>query len=81
VKDAQTYADYISYDMEHASVSMLRGLRNTCAGWRRVGPTKSGHRTPAVIVNVPVTASMKRLFEQRLDVPAGCLLPAFTVFF
>lgn len=53
VKDAQTYADYISYDMEHAPFD-VKGLAEYMRGLVAGGPTKSGHRTPAVIVNVPV---------------------------
>ncbi|HYM12379.1 MAG TPA: aldolase/citrate lyase family protein [Bryobacterales bacterium] len=53
VKDAQTYADYISYDMEHAPFD-VKGLAEYMRGLVKGGPTKSGHRTPAVIVNVPV---------------------------
>lgn len=52
-KDAQTYADYISYDMEHAPFD-VKGLSEYMRGLADGGPTKSGHRTPAVIVNVPV---------------------------
>src|SRR5205814_4293403 len=52
-KDAQTYADYISYDMEHAPFD-VKGLSEYMKGLVAGGPTKSGHRTPAVIVNVPV---------------------------
>jgi 4-hydroxy-2-oxoheptanedioate aldolase len=53
VKDAQTYADYISYDMEHAPFD-VKGLAEYMRGLVKGGPTKSGHRTPPVIVNVPV---------------------------
>ncbi len=53
VKDAQTYADYISYDMEHAPFD-VKGLAEYMRGLVKGGPTRSGHRTPAVIVNVPV---------------------------
>ena len=52
-KDAQTFADYISYDMEHAAYDIV-GLTAYMKGLVAGGPTKSGHRTPAVIVNVPV---------------------------
>jgi 4-hydroxy-2-oxoheptanedioate aldolase len=52
-RDAQTYADYISYDMEHAPYD-VKGLAEYMKGLVAGGPTKSGHRTPAVIVNVPV---------------------------
>ena len=53
VKDSQTYADYISYDMEHAPFD-VKGLSDYMRGLAQGGPTKSGHRTPTVIVNVPV---------------------------
>ena len=52
-KDAQTYADYISYDMEHAPYD-IKGLADYMQGLAAGGPTKSGHRMPPVIVNVPV---------------------------
>jgi 4-hydroxy-2-oxoheptanedioate aldolase len=55
-KDAQTWADYISYDMEHAPFD-VQGLREYMRGLVAGGPTKSGHRTPAVIVNVPVNGT------------------------
>jgi len=54
VKDAQTFADYISYDMEHAPFD-VKGLADYMRGLVEGGKTASGHRTPAVIVNVPVT--------------------------
>src|SRR5208282_3158709 len=54
--DAQTYADYISYDMEHAPFD-VKGLADYMRGLVAGGPTKSGHRTPAVIVNVPVNGT------------------------
>jgi len=56
VKDAQTYADYISYDMEHAPFD-VKGLADYMKGLAKGGPTKSGHKTPAVIVNVPVNGT------------------------
>jgi len=55
-KDAQTWADYISYDMEHAPFDVA-GLAEYMKGLVAGGPTKSGHRTPAVIVNVPVNGT------------------------
>jgi 4-hydroxy-2-oxoheptanedioate aldolase len=55
-KDAQIYADYISYDMEHAPFD-VKGLAEYMKGLVAGGPTKSGHRTPAVIVNVPVNGT------------------------
>src|SRR5947207_15592667 len=56
VKDAQTWADYISYDMEHAPFD-VKGLAEYMKGLAKGGPTKSGHATPAVIVNVPVNGT------------------------
>lgn len=55
-KDAQTYADYISYDMEHAPYD-IAGLAAYMKGLVAGGPTKSGHRMPTVIVNVPVNGT------------------------
>ena len=51
--DAHTWADYISYDMEHAPYD-IKGLADYMRGLVAGGPTKSGHRAPPVIVNVPV---------------------------
>jgi 4-hydroxy-2-oxoheptanedioate aldolase len=55
-RDAQTWADYISYDMEHAPFD-VKGLAEYMRGLAAGGPTRSGHRTPAVIVNVPVNGT------------------------
>src|ERR1700688_3874884 len=55
-KDAQTYADYISYDMEHAPFDVA-GLAESMKGLVAGGPTRNGHRTAAVIVNVPVNGT------------------------
>jgi len=55
-QDAQTFADYISYDMEHAPFD-VKGLSEYMRGLVAGGPTKSGHKTPAVIVNVPVNGT------------------------
>src|SRR5437762_7334097 len=51
--DAGTYADYISYDMEHAPFD-VHGLSEYMKGLAAAGPTRSGHKTPTVIGNVPV---------------------------
>ncbi len=50
---AQTWADYIAYDMEHSAFD-ARGLIRFMQGLADGGPTKSGHRTPAVIVTLPL---------------------------
>ncbi len=50
---AQTWADYIAYDMEHSAFD-VRGLTQFMRGLADAGPTRSGHRTPAVIVTLPL---------------------------
>ena len=50
---ARTWADIIMYDMEHAPYDMTR-LREFMRGLVDGGPTPSGHRTPAVVVVLPV---------------------------
>ena len=50
---AQTWADYIVYDMEHKPLDFAR-LQDFMRGLVDGGPTPSGHRTPAVIVVLPV---------------------------
>jgi len=52
VRDARTWADYIVYDVEHHPFDM-NALRAYMAGLIAGGPTRSGHRTPAVIVTLP----------------------------
>jgi len=54
--DAQTWADYIIYDFEHGPFDMV-SLRAYMQGLVDGGPTKSGHRTPAVVVTLPVTGT------------------------
>jgi 4-hydroxy-2-oxoheptanedioate aldolase len=52
-EDAQTWADYINIGMEHGAFDMA-GLAEYMRGLVDGGPTRSGHRTPAVIVELPV---------------------------
>jgi len=52
---AQTNADYINYNLEHGAFEMAE-LRQFMLGLVAGGPTKSGHRTPAVIVTLPMYA-------------------------
>lgn len=52
-EDAGTWADYINVGMEHGSFNMA-GLDEYLRGLIAGGPTRSGHRTPAVIVEAPV---------------------------
>jgi 4-hydroxy-2-oxoheptanedioate aldolase len=51
--DANTWADYINVGMEHGCFDMT-GLAEYLHGLLDGGPTGTGHRTPAVIVEAPV---------------------------
>ena len=50
---ARTWADAIGYNVEHAPVNASE-LRAFIQGLIDGGPTRSGHRTPTVIVTLPV---------------------------
>jgi 4-hydroxy-2-oxoheptanedioate aldolase len=50
---AQTPYDYINYEMEHGAFDVA-ALRAFMQGLADAGPTPTGHRTPAVIVTLPV---------------------------
>jgi 4-hydroxy-2-oxoheptanedioate aldolase len=53
VEEAKTWADYLTVDLEHhpfAPAALLAFMRGLVDG----GPTRSGHRTPAVIVTLPL---------------------------
>ncbi len=54
--DAATWADYINVGMEHGAFDMT-GLAEYMRGMVEAGPTRSGHRTPAVIVEAPVNGT------------------------
>jgi 2-keto-3-deoxy-L-rhamnonate aldolase RhmA len=54
--DAGTWADYVNVGMEHGAFDMA-GLAAYLAGLVAAGPTRSGHRTPAVFVEAPVEGS------------------------
>jgi 4-hydroxy-2-oxoheptanedioate aldolase len=59
---AGTWADYIAYEMEHGPFdvsALLEFMKGLVAG----GPTKSGHRTPAVIVTLPATGADEAAFR------------------
>ena len=61
-KLAGTWADYINYEMEHGSLDFT-ALRRFMQGLVDGGPTKSGHRTPAVVVTLPVLGYSKAHME------------------
>jgi 4-hydroxy-2-oxoheptanedioate aldolase len=55
-EDALTWADYINVGMEHGAFDMA-GLAEYLAGLVEGGPTRSGHRTPTIIVEAPVNGT------------------------
>ena len=59
-KDAHIWSDYINVGMEHGAFDMT-GLAEYMAGLVEGGPTNSGHRTPAVIVEAPVNGTDEAL--------------------
>jgi 4-hydroxy-2-oxoheptanedioate aldolase len=62
--------DYITYDVEHSALdahSLLQFMRGLVDG----GPTRSGHRTPAVIVRCPSTDRRAPRSVQCMDDQAG----------
>jgi 4-hydroxy-2-oxoheptanedioate aldolase len=61
-KAAQTWADYIVYNMEHKPFD-LSLLHEFMKGLVDGGPTVSGHRTPAVIAIVPVLGIDETTFK------------------
>ncbi len=61
-KDAQTWADYINIGMEHGCFDMT-GLDNYIKGLIDGGPTKSGHKTPALIVELPVEGASEDIIR------------------
>ena len=62
LKDAHIWADYINVGMEHGSFDMA-GLAQYIQGLIDGGPAKSGHRTPAVIVETPVEGSSEEIIR------------------
>jgi 4-hydroxy-2-oxoheptanedioate aldolase len=59
---ASTWADYIVYEMEHGPFDITR-LHRFMEGLVKGGPTASGHRTPAVIVTLPLDGSDEHSFK------------------
>ncbi len=50
---ANTWADILMYDMEGEALDFTQ-LRACMKGLADAGPTRSGHRTPTVIVTLPL---------------------------
>jgi 4-hydroxy-2-oxoheptanedioate aldolase len=63
-RDAGTWADYINVGMEHGAFHMA-GLDEYLRGLVDGGPTRSGHRTPAVIVEAPVEGSSETIIRSN----------------
>lgn len=57
-----TWADYITYNMEHQPLDFAK-LRDFMRGLVDAGPTRSGHRTPAVIVVLPLLGTSAEAVE------------------
>ena len=55
-EDAHSWADYINVGMEHGSFDMA-GLAEYMRGLADGGPTRSGHRTPTIVVEAPVNGT------------------------
>lgn len=55
-KQAATKADYILYEMEHGPLD-FKELREFMRGLVDAGPTRTGHRTPPVIVTLPIAGT------------------------
>jgi len=53
VKMARTWADAICYECEHGALDFT-AIREFMRGLRDGGPTRSGHRFPAVFVSTPI---------------------------
>lgn len=56
VQAAQTWADYLTYEMEHGPFDVLQ-LAEFMRGLASIGTTRSGHRMPTVIVTLPMNGS------------------------
>ena len=54
--DAATWADYMNIGMEHGCFDMS-GLEAYMRGMVEAGVTRSGHRTPAVVIEAPVNGT------------------------
>lgn len=57
---AQSWADYVNVEMEHAPYDIV-GLQSFISGLVAGGPTPSGHRTPAVVVEAPVDGTSEEV--------------------
>ena len=59
-KMVATKADYITYEMEHGALD-FKELREFMRGLLEAGPTRTGHKTPPVIVTLPISGTTDAL--------------------
>jgi 4-hydroxy-2-oxoheptanedioate aldolase len=59
-KMAATKADYITYEMEHGPLD-FKELREFMRGLVEAGQTRTGHKTPPVIVTLPIAGTTDAL--------------------
>jgi 4-hydroxy-2-oxoheptanedioate aldolase len=59
-KMVATKADYITYEMEHGALD-FKELREFMRGLVDAGPTRTGHKTPPVIVTLPIAGTTDAL--------------------
>jgi 4-hydroxy-2-oxoheptanedioate aldolase len=59
-KLAATKADYITYEMEHGPLD-FKELHEFMRGLSEAGPTRTGHKTPAVIATLPIPGTTDAL--------------------
>ena len=71
-KMAQTWADCICIDLEHACFD-LADVRKFMRGLVDGGPTRSGHRTPATFVSMPIIGYSQAYMEANSWVLAQIL--------
>ena len=60
-----TWADYIRLDLEHGPLS-LEGVKNFMLGLVDAGKTKSGHKTPAVVAELPFDLSSREVAQSNV---------------
>ena len=63
---AATKADYITYEMEHGPLD-FKELREFMRGLVDAGPTRTGHRTPPVIVTLPISGTADRYYAEVMS--------------
>lgn len=64
IRAARIWADYLCVDVEHG-VFDLKGLDEFMRGLATGGPSYSGHRTPAVIVTLPIDGTSEQAIRSN----------------